>query len=151
YFPNGAQLFDSGLAVQSLRLGVNYRIGRDAVDPKFFAQGPSALDLDWFVLHGQTSYIQQYATPFRSPYVGTNSLYPNQGRQTWDVTFFAGFRLWEGAELWINPEIDQGFGLSGTLGIAGFPSGASFKIGTSVPYARIQRSFIRQTIDLGGD
>jgi high affinity Mn2+ porin len=37
------------------------------------------------------------------------------------------------------------------LGVVGFPSGASFKIGTSVSHARIQRSFIRQTIDLGGE
>jgi high affinity Mn2+ porin len=152
YFPLGAQRFDNGsLAVQSVRLGLNYRIGRDAINPDIFTKGPSALDLDWFVLHGQTTFIEQYTPRFRSPYVGQNSLYPNQGRETWDVTFYAGFKLWEGAELWINPEIDQGFGLSGTLGAAGFPSGAAFKIGTSVPYARIQRSFIRQTINLGGE
>ena len=56
-----------------------------------------------------------------------------------------------GAELWVNPEIDQGFGLSSTLGIAGFPSGEAYKIGFSVPYARLPRMFVRQTIDLGGD
>jgi high affinity Mn2+ porin len=151
YFPIAGQRFDSSLAVQTVRLGVNYRIGRDAIDPKIFTQGPSALDLDWFVLHGQTTFLQQYAPPFRSPYVGPNSLYANQYRNTWDATFFAGFKLWEGAELWINPEIDQGFGLSGTLGAAGFPAGTAFKIGSSVPYARIHRSFIRQTIDLGGE
>ena len=40
---------------------------------------------------------------------------------------------------------------SNTEGIAGYPSGASFKVGASVPYARVQRAFVRQTIDLGGD
>ena len=60
-------------------------------------------------------------------------------------------RLWSGAELWVDPEIDQGFGLSGTLGVAGFPSGEAYKVGEPVPYARIQRAFVRQTIDLGGD
>jgi high affinity Mn2+ porin len=150
-FPTGAQRFDSSLAVQSVRLGLNYRIGRDAINPEIFTKGPTALDLDWFVLHGQTTYVQQYAAPFRAPYHGPNSLDSNHGRETWDVTFFAGFRLWEGAELWINPEIDQGFGLSATLGIAGFPNGAAFKLGFSVPYARITRSFIRQTIGLGGE
>jgi hypothetical protein len=59
--------------------------------------------------------------------------------------------LWEGAEFWIDPEIDQGFGLSNTEGIAGFPSGASFKVGASVPYSRVQRAFVRKTVDLGGD
>jgi high affinity Mn2+ porin len=151
YFPNSRQSFDSSLIVQSVRLGFNYRIGRDAIDPAIFAKGPSALDMDWFVLHGQTTLLEQYAAPFHAPYHGPNSLDSNQGRETWDVTFFAGLRLWQGAELWINPEIDQGFGLSSTLGIAGFPAGTAFKIGASVPYTRIHRTFIRQTIDLGGD
>ena len=54
-------------------------------------------------------------------------------------------------KLWINPEIDQGFGLSGTLGVAGFPSGEAYKVGADYPYARLHRAFIRQTIDLGGE
>ena len=60
-------------------------------------------------------------------------------------------RLWRGAELWINPEIDQGFGLANTLGVAGFPSGEAYKVGQTYPYARLPRAFIRQTIDLGGE
>ena len=81
---------------------------------------------------------------------GTNSLIPGQSRETWDATFYVGLRLWPGAELWFNPEIDQGFGLSGTLGVAGFPSGEAYKVGAVYPYARIPRMFIRQTIELGG-
>ena len=50
-----------------------------------------------------------------------------------------------------NPEIDQGFGLSGTLGVAGFTSGEAYKLGADYPYTRLQRAFIRQTIDLGGE
>ena len=60
-------------------------------------------------------------------------------------------RLWQGAELWINPEIDQGFGLGETHGIAGFPSGEAYKLGADYPYARVHRYFVRQTIDLGGE
>ncbi len=149
-FPAGAQRFDSDLALQSLRVGLDYQLGRDGVDPKILINGPSALDLDSFAVHGQTAFVEQYVPPFRSPYLGQNSLDPNQGRESWDVTLFAGARLWQGAEFWIDPEIDQGFGLSNTEGVAGFPSGASFKVGASVPYARIQRAFVRQTIDLGG-
>ena len=36
-------------------------------------------------------------------------------------------------------------------GVAGFPSGESYKLGSSYPYVRMQRGFLRQTIDLGGD
>jgi high affinity Mn2+ porin len=150
-FATGAQRFDSSLVIQSARLGFNYRIGANAIDPDIFTNGPTALDLDWFALHGQTTFLGQYAFPFRAPYHGPNSLDSNAGRETWDLTVYAGIRLWEGAELWVNPEIDQGFGLSSTLGIAGFPSGEAYKVGFSVPYARLPRMFVRQTIDLGGD
>ena len=50
----------------------------------------------------------------------------------------------------MNPEIDQGFGLSNTLGVAGFPSAEAYKVGRNEPYTRLQRLFLRQTIDLGG-
>ena len=68
-----------------------------------------------------------------------------------DATLFAGVRLWQGAELWVNPEIDQGFGLADTHGVAGFPSAEAYKLGDNYPYARVQRYFVRQTIDLGGE
>jgi high affinity Mn2+ porin len=149
-FASGAQRFTSDLAVHAVRIGLDYRLGRDGIDPQTFTKGPDALEFDKFALHGQFTFVEQYVPPFRAPYHGQNSLDRNAGREGWDVTYFAGFRLWQGAELWINPEIDQGFGLSNTEGVAGFPSGASFKVGSSVPYARMQRAFVRQTINLGG-
>jgi high affinity Mn2+ porin len=150
-FPGGAQQFTSSLAVQSVRVGLDYQLGHDGINPEIFTKGPSALDLDRFILHGQTTFIEQYAPPFHAPYHGRNSLDSNAGRETWDTMFSAGFKLWQGGELWIDPEIGQGFGLSNTEGIAGFSSGAAFKVGASVPYPRIQRAFVRQTIDLGGE
>jgi high affinity Mn2+ porin len=104
-----------------------------------------------WAVHGQTTFVEQYAAPFHAPYGGLNSLTPNSGRETSDATAYVGLRLWEGAEAWINPEIDQGFGLSGTLGVAGFTSGEAYKTGANYPYTRLQRAFIRQTIDLGGE
>ncbi|MGB3743371.1 MAG: carbohydrate porin [Xanthobacteraceae bacterium] len=150
-FPAAAQRFDSDLALHTLRLGLDYKFGHDGIDPQIFTKGPDALDLGSFVVHGQTTFVEQYAPPFRSPYVGQNSLIPNQGRETWDVTAGVGVKLWQGAELWFDPEIDQGFGLSATVGVAGFPAGTAFKVGASVPYARLQKMFLRQTIDLGGE
>ncbi len=149
-FPAAAQTFDSDLLVQSVRVGLNYHLD-GAAAKTFLTQGPSALDFNNFSLHGQTTFTSQYAFPFRAPYFGTNSLNSNSGRETWDLTFYAGVRLWEGAELWVNPEIDQGFGLSSTVGVAGFTSGEAYKLGFAYPYARLPRAFVRQTIDLGGD
>jgi len=150
-FPSGAQSYDSDLAMQSIRLGLNYRIGDDAHVPDFMAKGPSALETDNFAFHGQATYLNQYDAPFRAPYSGTTSLAPNIGRETADVTLYAGVRLWQGAEAWVNPEIDQGFGLSGSVGVAGFPSGEAYKVGADSPYTRLDRAFLRQTINLGGD
>ena len=150
-FPAGAQRFASDLSVHTVRIGLDYRLGRNGIDPQIFTKGPDALDLGSFAVHGQTTFIEQYAPPFRSPYVGQNSLIPNEGRQTFDATVGVGVKLWHGAEFWVDSEIDQGFGLSATKGVAGFPSGTAFKAGTSVPYARLPKYFVRQTIDLGGE
>jgi high affinity Mn2+ porin len=149
-FSTAGQQYTSDLALQSFRLGLNYHIGDDT-DFGFLAHGPSALETANFAFHGQATYVNQYSAPFPAPYSGPNSLAANIGRETTDVTLYAGMRLWQGAELWVNPEIDQGFGLSGSLGVAGFPSAEAYKVGADYPYVRLQRAFVRQTIDLGGD
>ncbi len=150
-FPAGAQRFNSDLTLNELRLALNYRFNGDASQFAAKEIQPPALQTDNFAVHGQATFLEQYDPPFHAPYSGPNSLSPNQGRETFDATAFLGWRLWDGAELWVNPEIDQGFGLSSTLGVAGFPSGEAYKVGESVPYVRIQRAFIRQTINLGGE
>ncbi len=103
-----------------------------------------------YAVHGQATVVLQATPGFASPYAGANSLTPRQAKETVDVTLYAGVRPWAGGELWVNPEIDQGFGLSNTLGVAGFPSAEAYKVGRSAPYTRLQRLFLRQTIDLGG-
>ncbi len=103
-------------------------------------------------LHAQTTLVWQYHPAFRSAYRGSNSLDPgSRGDETFDATLFAGVRLWNGGEAYIDPEIDQGFGLSNTVGVAGFPSGEAYKVGKATPYFRLQRLFFRQTFDLGGE
>jgi high affinity Mn2+ porin len=104
-----------------------------------------------FALHGQLTITDQGNLAFRAPYSGPQSLPPiAEGRETTDVTAFVGIRPWANAEIWINPEFDQGFGLHNTLGVAGFPSGEAYKFGRTTFYLRLQRLFLRQTINLGG-
>jgi high affinity Mn2+ porin len=104
-------------------------------------------------VHGQSTFLFQYHPGFHSSIPsGPQTLDPGRrGDETFDATLFAGLRLWQGAELWINPEIDQGFGLQGTFGVAGFPSGEAYKVGEAEPYYHMARAFIRQTIMLGGE
>ncbi len=103
-----------------------------------------------FGVHVQATYGRQWTDAFRAPYAGTNSLSPSSSRATTDLTLFLGARLWRGAEIWLTPEIDQGFGLDDTVGVAGFPSGLAYKIGAHDPYLRLQRAFVRQTFNSGG-
>ena len=150
-FPAAAQSFNSDLTLQSLRFGVNYQLGAVLPNQEVFTKGFPALDSGDFNVHGQATLVTQYALPFRAPYRGQNSLDSNSGRETFDVDLYLGYRPWQGAEIWFNPEIDQGFGLSGTFGVAGFPSAEAYKVGATYPYARLPRLFLRQTIDLGGE
>jgi high affinity Mn2+ porin len=109
-------------------------------------------DTETYSLHAQFTNVTQYHPSFTSPYRGANSLDPgNRGDETIDLTLFLGLRLWQGGEIYANPEVDQGFGLSNTLGAAGFPSGEAYKVGEADPYVRLHRAFLRQTFDLGGD
>ena len=102
--------------------------------------------------HGQFTLVAQSHKRFKSPYAGANSLYEGSStKETADLTAFLGARLWTGGELYLNPEIDQGFGLSNTVGVAGFPSGEAYKVGRSQPYFRLNRAFFRQVVDLGGE
>jgi high affinity Mn2+ porin len=148
-FPAAGQQFVSDFALQQLRVGLNYRFGDDMKAADKRAAMP---DADRLSLHGQATFVEQAYPRIRSPYQGQNSL-PGSGeaRETFDLTLFAGLKLWQGAELWFNPEIDQGFGFANTHGAAGFPSAEAYKQGSVYPYARIQRGFLRQTIDLGGN
>jgi len=114
------------------------------------AYADDAPDQQWAV-HGQMTFVLQANARFRSPYQGPNSLdHRPHAKETFDLTGYFGARPWEGAEIWVNPEIDQGFGLSNTLGAAGFPSGEAYKVGKADPYAKLPRWFLRQTIGLGG-
>ena len=150
-YPASGQRISSDFSLQQLRLGLNYRFD-DTSQPSLFAASRFVPAASVFAVHGQATFAEQAHPSFRSPYDGTNSLSGVAlGRETFDLTLSTGIKLWPGAEFWANPEIDQGFGFNNTHGAAGFPSAESYKLGSTYPYARLQRAFVRQTINLGGD
>ena len=136
--------------VHTFKLGMNYSLDEQTAASSSSIVLPRA-DAGWNI-HGQTTFIEQGYPAFRSPYEGPHSL-PGRGetRETWTSTAFLGARLWEGGELYFNPELDQGFGIGGTLGLAGFPNGEAQKAGADFPKFRAQRYFVRQTFGLGGE
>ncbi len=139
--------------VQTIKLGMNYHLW----DTPVWSAKDSSLkrmalpeSQDWNI-YGQTTFVTQGYPSFRSPYQGPQSLLPiSQGRETWTVDAFLGWRLWDGGEFYFNPELAQGFGLAGTLGVAGFPNGEAQKGGGEYPRFRAQRYYFKQTFGLGG-
>ena len=126
---------------------------QDAGSAPAAAAPPAAITADQdYAIHGQSTFTEQYHPAFASAFRGPNSLDPgSRGDETWDATLYAGYRPWRGGEIWISPEVDQGFGLSNTVGLAGFSSGEAYKIGAAEPYVRVPQLYFRQTLDLGGE
>ncbi|MFX8801529.1 hypothetical protein ABTM62_19565, partial [Acinetobacter baumannii] len=81
-FTAAAEGFASDLTMQSIQLGVNYRIGDSTHISDFLTKGPPALETDRFAFHAQATYVNQYDPSFAAPYKGRNSLAPNIGRET---------------------------------------------------------------------
>jgi high affinity Mn2+ porin len=104
----------------------------------------------WAVF-GQTTFTAMTTTGFRHPYAGDHSLPVNDLRETWDASLYLGVRPWRGGEIWATGEVDQGFGVGNTLGLAGYASGEAYKLGAAHPYTRLQRLYLRQTFALGGE
>ena len=93
-FPSGTSV-ESSSDVQSVRFGLNYKIGAPSANAgagNSASSSPSQSDI--WEIHTQTTYIQQGYPAFRSPYVGPNSLTPwAQTRNTWTASAFLGLRL----------------------------------------------------------
>ena len=144
--------------IHLVKLGLNYHLGTTPSGmPLWNAPGAeggqTALpQSDQWNVHAQTTFLPSGYPSFRSPYAGTDSL-PGKGqsKETWTTTAFLGVRLWQGAEFYFDPELGQGFGLNGTLGLAGFPNGEAQKAGGAYPKFRAQRYYLRQTFGLGGE
>jgi len=111
-----------------------------------------ASDAEDWAIHGQFTGTEQGHPSYHSSYEGSNSLdHKVQRNETTDATLFVGVSPWAGAQFWAEPEIDQGFGLSNTLGVAGFTSGEAYKVGKHRPYFRLPRAYLQQTFNLGDE
>jgi high affinity Mn2+ porin len=129
-FPSGTGYL-SAFDLHMLRLGLNYKIGLAGGDSPII-KGPGAdpwpIASDNWNVHGQFTFVGQGYPPFHSPYEGAQSLSgASQFQNTTSATAFVGIRPWEGGEIYIDPELMQGFGLSDTFGLAGFPNGEAQK------------------------
>ncbi len=150
-FSNGAS-YTSTLEFQTLRVGLNRKLDfADGPDLKLKSD-PSDPESDRWEIHGQATVIGQGYPSFRAPYTGTNSLTPApQFQETWSNSLFINARLWDGGEVYYNPELLQGFGLSNTVGLGGFANGEAQKSDFPYPHYNTSRLFLRQTFGFGGE
>jgi high affinity Mn2+ porin len=149
-FPSGTH-YASTMDFQSLRLGLNRKI--DWPDSGNFT--PASLmdpESNRWEIHGQSTFLPQGYPAFRAPYSGPNSLTPApQLQQTWSNSLYLNARLWDGGEIYYNPELLQGFGLNNTVGLAGFSNGEAQKSNFPYPHYNTSRLFVRQTFGFGGE
>ena len=124
-----------------LRVGLNYQAQRRSESRAMPPSAPPTPSSTISDVHGQTTFIEQYAPPV--PHALSRPEQPGSEpgpRNLGCDRVSRAMRLWQGAELWVNPEIDQGFGLEQDARRRRFPSGEAYKVGAAVPYARIQRA-----------
>ena len=99
--------------------------------------------------------ISQWNGTFRSPYSGPHSFISGNETATSETsTLEMGLRLWEGdwqgAELYFDPEIAGGLGLSDVFGIAAFPNGDITRVGKEQPTPYVARLYVAETFGFGG-
>jgi high affinity Mn2+ porin len=113
---------------------------------------PASAESQTWSWHAQNTVVLQATPGFPAAYSGANSLdSTGEIRETVSLDLLAGVRLWRGAEAHVDGLMWQGFGLSGAVGVDGFPNGEAFRLGTKIPNETFSRIFIRQTIGLGGE
>jgi len=141
-----------------LRFGLNYHLGETNEIPGAIQYGRHANGNgeeegreEQYSVHAQTANVVQAYPRFRAHYDGENS-FPSGGKANVGSTsnVFAGLRLWDGGAVYLNPEVDMGYGLADSVGSASYVNGAVAKVGRAAPYLRFQRYFLRQIIGLDG-
>lgn len=111
----------------------------------------AAVEEDWNAKF-QSTFTWQRQNSFRAPYSGPFSLSPKpENSYTVSATAAFGKRLWEGGELYFDPEVIAGVPLTTNLiGMAGFYNGEITRASGTDPVAYVARLIVRQTWGRGG-
>jgi high affinity Mn2+ porin len=116
---------------------------------KVYGQPADTTKEEEFSAHAQTTVITQFKPAFKAIYSGQNSLVPEaEDKLSVTSTLFCGAKLWQGANVFFNPEIAGGSGLSNSLGVAASTNGETYRIGSSTPQFELARLFFNQFFSL---
>lgn len=119
---------------------------------KVNGQKADTLKEERFSFHVQTTVINQYKPAFKANYSGENSIIPQEEtKRSLTSTLFCGARLWQGASVFINPEVASGSGLSSSLGVAASTNGETYRIGDPTLQFELARLFFKQIFSIGNN
>jgi high affinity Mn2+ porin len=111
----------------------------------------SLIDRFQYSFHGQATSITQYHGDFRSPYQGPRSLSADHEAETsFTGTLFAGIRLFPGTEIYCDPEVGAGEGLTDGVGLGDLSNGDVTPLADPEASPSVTRLFLRQTFGFGG-
>ncbi len=101
----------------------------------------------------QSTYNTQQHPAFAAAGSGQNSLGPGADKMfTFSLTGHWGKRLESGAEVYMNAELASGTPFTGNLvGLGGFTNGEITRAAGTTPKPYLQRLFVRQTWNQGGE
>lgn len=102
--------------------------------------------------HAQTTFVWQAKPAFHAGYSGANSLSPLEERSySLTATADIGLRLWDGAQLHLNPEAAKGEPLSRLTGAGGLSNGELARTSGPDIHAYRARLFLLQRWNAGGE
>ena len=98
-----------------------------------------------YTVHFQQTFVEQYHPAFATSTGSGDKSLNSQAESALSstTTLYMGAKLWKGGEIYFNPEVAAGSGLSGACGVAGFPNGETFRVGSPAPSVYIARLFYR--------
>ena len=135
------------LALLLICLAVPARADVSAVAP---VPAPGVHLPDRYTLHFQATVVEDGDARFKAPYSGQNSMQPNPQRAvSVTSTLFMGMRVIPGTEVYLDPELSGGRGISGALGVAGQTNGEIYRVGDAAPVVSVARLFLRQVFGFG--
>jgi high affinity Mn2+ porin len=119
------------------------------------AHADEAPNLNRFSLHSQSTSITQEhgrasAPNYSTPSSNTLSA-EEETRTSFTATLFTGAKIFNGSEIYFNPEAQAGSGLSQTHGVAGFPNGEIYRVDSPDLKFNLSRLYLKQIIDLGDE
>lgn len=105
-----------------------------------------------YTFHIQNTLVPQRHGAMTSPYQGTASLVGNAEQNTsYSGTVFMGYRLLKNTEVFLNPEVIGGGGLSDAYGLGAYPNGEINRVGNSGFQVGVARLYMSQTFPLSSD